>query len=132
MNILNEIEMDYAPSKKIRSLLPKDIPLVYMSEGQSAFLCGLLKRKQPKKVVEVGIFAGGTSSIIMECLEEMGNPYEFHAVDLSEQHAFDGKNNMPMGFVAKDIAKKLNYKEPIFHLGKVLSKQIDRIIDGGG
>lgn len=43
-----------------------------MSRDQIAFLCGLLKWKKPRKIVEVGVAEGGTTAIIIKCLESMG------------------------------------------------------------
>lgn len=36
-----------------------------MSEFDSAFLCGIIKKQKPKKILELGIASGGTTAIIM-------------------------------------------------------------------
>lgn len=44
------------------------------------------KKEHPQKIVEVGIAAGTTTAIIIECLEELGTPYEMFSVDYSEKY----------------------------------------------
>lgn len=39
-----------------------------MSEEQSAFLCGLLKKYRPNKIVEIGVAAGGTTAVMLNCI----------------------------------------------------------------
>lgn len=42
-----------------------------MSEFESVFLCGLIREMKPKKIVEIGVAAGGTTAIILECLSQL-------------------------------------------------------------
>ncbi len=53
-----------------------------MTPFQHAFLCGLLRKKKPAKILEIGVSAGGTSCVIMNCLKMLGSNAEFHSVDL--------------------------------------------------
>lgn len=46
-----------------------------MTRDQRAFLGGLIKEKKPKKIVEVGVAAGATTCIILNCLEMMKNVF---------------------------------------------------------
>ena len=39
-----------------------------MTELQLSMLCGLIKEYRPEKIVEVGVAAGGTTAIILNCL----------------------------------------------------------------
>ena len=43
-----------------------------MSEFESAFVCGLIKEKRPKKILEIGVAGGGTTAIVMQCLNDLG------------------------------------------------------------
>ena len=98
---LNEIPLDYEPRKKI---LPKlqDCPTGFrnpeMSEFDSAFLCGLLKTFRPKKILEVGVASGGSTSIILQALEDIGEPYKMYSVDASAGWYRD--KTKPSGFMA--------------------------------
>ena len=40
-----------------------------MTSFEKAFLCGLLKEKRPKKIVELGVSGGGTTAVILTCLK---------------------------------------------------------------
>lgn len=77
----------------------------FMDFYESAFLCGMLKQKQPKKILEVGVAGGGTTSIILQALEDLGKPYEMHSTDISE--TFYVNKSKLTGFVAT-IAKENN------------------------
>lgn len=105
---LNEIPLDYEPRKKILPKL-KDNPQGFrdpeMSESESAFLCGLLETYRPKKILEVGVASGATTSIILQVLEDIGKTYEMHSVDVSAQWYRD--RTKPTGFMAT-FAKENN------------------------
>lgn len=49
----------------IRDSLPEEIAPIEMSPFDSGFLCGLMKKYRPKRILEVGVSAGGTTSIIL-------------------------------------------------------------------
>lgn len=57
-----------------------------MTEFESAFLCGLIREKKPKKILEIGVAAGGTTAIILECLSQLDLNIntELYSVDCSE------------------------------------------------
>ena len=136
---LNEIALDYEPRKKFLPRLPEYVsPQGYgepeMSEFESAFLCGLLKQFRPKKILEVGVAGGATTAIILQALEDIGEPYEMHSVDAAEKFYRDKTKST--GFMAM-FAKENNllYTPPQstlngehkFHLGKYLPQVIDEI-----
>ena len=58
-----------------------------MSEFDSSFLCGLIRKYMPKKIVEVGVAAGGTTAIILQCLALLkhNENCEVYSVDLNEK-----------------------------------------------
>lgn len=60
-----------------------------MSNYDHAFLCGLLKEKKPKKLLEIGIAEGGTTAVIANCMSMLGNRCEIYSVDLSETLYYD-------------------------------------------
>jgi len=74
-----------------------------MTEFESAFLCGALKQFRPKKILEVGIAGGATTAIILQTLEDIGESYEMHSVDLNTQFYRDKtKSSGFMAAFAKD------------------------------
>ena len=40
-----------------------------MTEWQLSFLCGLIKESRPQKLVEIGVAAGGTTAVILNCIK---------------------------------------------------------------
>lgn len=91
---INAIPLDYEPRKKILPKLPEYVsPDGYrepeMSEFDSAFLCGTIKVLRPKKVLEVGVAGGATTAIILQTLEDIGEPYEMHSIDVAEKYHLD-------------------------------------------
>lgn len=75
MNMINKIRLDAEPRKQLMRIMPELNSYTEMSESQSAFLCGVLEWKKPQKILEIGIAAGGTSAIVMKCMEQLGDQY---------------------------------------------------------
>ncbi len=125
---LNAIPMDFEPRQKIVSRFSaysdklKDAFL--MDETDSAFLCGVLKTFRPKKILEVGVAAGGSTAIILQALEDIGAPYEMHSVDVATKHWDYPKEDI--GFLAKLAHENISGTHK-FHLGNILPQVIDEI-----
>ncbi|MBR5316790.1 MAG: class I SAM-dependent methyltransferase [Lachnospiraceae bacterium] len=82
-----------------------------MSEWQMQYLCELIRKKRPKKMLEVGVAAGGTTAIILNCLANESIDCEFISTDISENYYRD--YNLKTGYVAEK-AKKI-IEKPINH-----------------
>ena len=126
---LNEIPLDFEPRRKILPKLPAVPGEPEMSEFESAFLCGALKTFRPKKILEVGVAGGATTAIILQALEDLGEPYEMHSVDAAEKFYRD--SSKASGFMAMFAKEKIfslrgTHK---FHLGKILPQVLDDIGD---
>lgn len=96
-----------------------------MSEWQHAFLCGLLKETRPRKILEIGVSAGGTTAVMLNCLSLLKCRCHFTSVDISETYY---KNpNYKSGFLA-EYAKNLieNYAEHEVKIG-IIPDLIDEI-----
>lgn len=123
MLFINKIPLDYMPRQAFLSTLiaPPNEP--DMSEFDSAFLCGLLNKFRPKKILEVGVAAGGTTGVILNCLENIGQKYRMMSVDIDERYYRD--NNYPCGFLAYEITKNLQVGTHEFQVGTILPFVID-------
>lgn len=130
---LNAIPLDYEPRQKILPKLPQYVSSQgykepEMSEWQSAFLCGVIKAIRPKKILEVGVAGGGTTAIILQTLEEIGQPYKMHSVDIAEKFYKD--KTKATGFLAmfakENIFGNLRGTHE-FYLGRYLPQVIDEI-----
>lgn len=96
-----------------------------MSFFESSFLCGLVKKKRPHKILELGVSAGGTTAIIIECLNELGIEAEMFSVDISEQYYRD--RSYPCGYKARDIIKETDCVNHRFLLGQPIPYVIEQI-----
>lgn len=129
---LNAVPLDYAPRQKILSALSAHGSglenLFLTTEFDLAFLCGLLKTFRPRKIVEVGVAAGASTVTMLQALEDSGERYEMHSVDLfARQKVY---RNEPTGFLAT-LAKERIFGTlkgtHEFHFGKILPQVIDEI-----
>ena len=99
-----------------------------MTEFESAFLCGLIREKKPRKIVEFGIAAGGTTAIILECLSQLGmnETTELYSIDCCE--LFYRGNGEKSGYLAEEYKEVSNWhgKHKAF-LGKYFPEVADEI-----
>lgn len=72
-----------------------------MSEFEQAFLCGMIKNAHPKKVVEIGVSAGGTTAVILNCLAMLGEDVRMYSCDLNKTYYRD--SSKLVGFVAEEL-----------------------------
>ena len=125
------IELDYSQREDIFSKMkfPDNEP--EMTKEESAFLCGVIGQTKPKSVVEVGIAGGGTTSIILQCLENTTQDYCLNAIDVSENFYKDSKKKS--GYLGEEAFKILGVSDEKMHLwlGKPLPYFIDEITRKG-
>ena len=102
-----------------------------MTETESAFLCGAIKEFRPKKILEVGVATGGSTAVILQALEDIGESYEMHSIDILKKHA--EYRTKDIGYFAT-FAKENNLINPNglrgsheFYCGKILPQVIDKI-----
>ena len=76
-----------------------------MSNDQLAFLCGLIEEYRPNKIVEVGVSAGGTTAVILNCISMLKLKPEFYSLDLSTLFYRDQRKQT--GYLAEECKKIL-------------------------
>lgn len=98
-----------------------------MSDFELSFLCGALKAFRPKKIVEIGVAAGGTTTVILNCLEKINTCCEIYSVDICEKCYID--TSQKTGFIARNYLKQktLNTIKHQFMLGETIASRIDEI-----
>ncbi len=103
-------------------------PYAEMSTHDHGFLCGLLKKYQPNKVVEIGVCAGGTTGVIMNCLSKIGSNAQMFSIDLCEEcYRRSGKKT---GFLFDEVKTELsNYFNHQFILGEYYPAVADQVGD---
>jgi len=131
MNLDASVELYYEPRKDVLSMLGGTEWVPEMSEFESAFLCGLLRRYRPKKIVEIGIAAGGTTAIILNCIKSLKMKCIMYSIDASEKFY---RNHAKMsGYIATEYLSKANWDisevKHKFILGKTLPNVIDELGD---
>lgn len=97
-----------------------------MSSSEQGFLCGLIQKYSPKKIVEVGVAGGGTTAVIMNCLSLLKSDAKMYSVDLYEEcYRKRGKQS---GYQLEEVRDYLpNYDNHTFLLGKTLPHVIEKI-----
>ena len=70
-----------------------------MTCWQLSFLCGLIKKYSPRKILELGVSAGGTSAVLMNTLTILGSEAKYYSVDIAENYYVDERQKT--GFVAE-------------------------------
>lgn len=79
-----------------------------MSTWQLSFLCGLIKESNPEKIVEIGVAAGGTTSVVMNCVSILGMNTEIYSLDLNTELYYDKSKNT--GYLAAECNQILTEK----------------------
>lgn len=106
-----------------------ETPYVEMSEKEHGFICGLIRDHRPQKVLEVGVAGGGTTAVIMDCLNEFCPEAKMYSVDIREEcYKREGKKT---GFQLDAVRDHLpNIDNHKFMLGKELPCFIEQIGSG--
>ena len=115
----------YEPRESVLKEIEKIPNEPEMSSFESAFLCGLLRKYKPKKILEVGIAAGGTSAIILKCLDIL-NISGAHLISVDLNQYFYRNKTKKSGFLA-DQVKIINNIQHTKILGKYLPEVIESI-----
>lgn len=79
-----------------------------MSENELAFLCGLIKQSKPKKIVEIGVAAGGTTAVILNCIAMLDMRAQLYSIDLMTDYYLD--ENKKVGYQAEEAKTILDHK----------------------
>ncbi|RKI88653.1 class I SAM-dependent methyltransferase [Parablautia intestinalis] len=122
---MNKIELFREPLNIKRVLLDNNAE---MSDLQHALLCGLIKQYKPKKIVEVGVAAGGTTAVILNCIFMLELDSEVYSVDSSEKYYRDGNKNT--GYLVEECKNYLGKEvKHCMHVGGYLPEYLDEIGD---
>ena len=126
----NKVELDSKPRDVVLQEIKDEIGSPEMSEFESAFLCGLIKSKKPKKIVEIGVAEGGTTAIILECLKEsfQDEIIEMYSLDYS-QKCYCNPSKQTGYLAIKKIEETKNQIKHQFKLGDVAPRYLKEIGD---
>ena len=100
-----------------------------MSPWESEFLRNLLKEHRPHKVLEIGVAAGATTALIMNCLDQLELDTKMYSVDLCTQYYRDSSRKT--GYVLEDVKEHLgNFENHQMLTGNVVSEYLEQIGSG--
>lgn len=124
MVLIDDKDLFYEPQESLAKELESGIIPCEMSDFQLAFLCGLLKKYNPKLIWEVGMSAGGTTAVILRTLELLNLHSEVHSVDLLEYWYKDKTKSA--GWFVEGYNERNSRKSPkaTLHKGGLVSKFI--------
>ncbi|MBP3857723.1 MAG: class I SAM-dependent methyltransferase [Ruminiclostridium sp.] len=129
---LNAVEAFYEPRKEVYERLNTiewEEPL--MREDESAFICGLLRAERPRRILEVGVYCGATTSIIAQCMADIGTEgCEIHSIDVLTECDTDADKKI--GYVyenTREYFEKAHIRQT-FHTGNIAPAFMDEIGDG--
>ena len=100
----------------------------YLTQCEKEFINSMILRKQPKKILEVDVAAGGSSGIILNAVNELNNNAEVYSVDFSTQFCND--NTKLSGYATIDYADENLKKNWHLLTGNFVSEFLDEIGDG--
>ncbi|MCR5667276.1 MAG: class I SAM-dependent methyltransferase [Eubacterium sp.] len=121
---MENVELFYQPMDD--GSLTKDELQSEMSRYDRAFLSGMLKLKKPKKILEIGISGGATTSLILYCLDVLGIHPQVYSVDITKQWYVDPSK--VSGHIAKERSEAYGDAHQ-FMLGHSIAYFIDEIGD---
>ncbi len=121
---MKNIELYYEPLDIFDKLNQKNMS--EMTDHESAFLCGVIKKIKPKKILEIGVAAGGSTICIMNCIDKLNLDCEVYSCDLNKEYYRD--QTKKTGYLTDEIEGYLtNIPKHKFYLGDCLPKFIDQI-----
>lgn len=117
-------ELYFEPLGILKQL--SDCDKAEMTEDELAFLCGLIKKNRPHKIVEIGVAAGGTTAVILNCIAMLGLETKVFSVDLLKNFYRDQEKEV--GYLAQECKAMLDRKlEHILYTGKYAVERLETI-----
>lgn len=97
-----------------------------MDNAELSFLCGLIKEKRPQKILELGVSAGGTTTVILKLIEELGLSTQIISIDKAEKYYIDP--NKKVGYLVGENKKNLGtYEQWKLYCGGSAEKFIEEV-----
>jgi hypothetical protein len=97
---------------------------IEMTIFESSFLSGLIRMFRPHKICEIGVSAGGTTSIILKTITMLNLDCHLHSIDVSPTHVVN-KTKL-IGYIVDQFASDLKTNWSLY-LGKVSSVPLKTI-----
>ena len=126
LDILAKINLYNSPNTEEET--PNKLAFAKAGRQELYTLCGIIKKYKPKKILEVGVAAGGTSAVIMNAVNKLNYRADLYCIDRAETCFWD--ESQKVGFVS-EIAKQHmdNYCNLHLFKGMTLIHKIEEIGD---
>lgn len=123
MQSIHKIEAWYEPSDLLKEKMEFKCE---MSREDHGFLCGMIKAKRPRKIVEIGVAEGGTTGVIMQCLSMLNMESSVYSVDLNQNYYRD--TFLKTGYEYEKLMEFIKGRSKHeFLLGKTIAGRIETI-----
>lgn len=97
-----------------------------LSDDNLIWICSLIEKYKPKRILEIGVSTGGSTSVYLNCIKELGINCELVSVD-SETIAFYKKGKPAIGAEVYELKDYLDLKNFKLITGKFLQEVSDSI-----
>ncbi len=122
---VDQISLDYRPRERVARIVPELQTGVLMYEFDSAFVCGLLQKFKPRRILEVGVANGGTTAVMLQCMKDLGTPFSLRSVDILTKTP---KNpSREIGYLGVMAAEALDVRDFQRRLGVILPQVIESL-----
>lgn len=99
-----------------------------MTKFEQGFICGLIKEYRPKKILEVGVAAGGTTAVILNCVTELQLDCKVFSVDILKQYHLNRIKKV--GYLIDDLRDEqieIDFEKHRFFLGDIFPNFAEEI-----
>ena len=103
--------------------LVQEMTISEMSYLERCFLNGIIRQTKPKKILELGVSAGGSSAIILNAIKDFDNA-KLYSVDYNKKWCRD--NSKDVGFIIEEKFSNLKNKWKLY-TGGTAAKFMDEI-----
>ena len=96
-----------------------------LSDDNLIWICSLIEKYKPKRILEIGVSTGGSTSVYLNCIKELGLDSQLISID--SQIIATHKKSKPIGSEVYELKNYLNLTNSKLITGKYIPEVIDEI-----
>ena len=96
-----------------------------LSDDNLIWICSLIEKYKPKRILEIGVSTGGSTSVYLNCIKELG--LDSQLVSIDSQIIATHKKGKPIGSEVYELKNYLNLTNFKLITGKYIPEVIDEI-----
>lgn len=97
-----------------------------LSDENLNWVCSLIEKYKPKRILEVGVSTGGSTAVYLNCIKKLGINSELISID-SEEIAFYKKGRPVIGAEVYELKDFLNLSKFRLITGKIIPEVVNEI-----